>query len=168
MESSIMIRRKVTSRSTNPDPATKPDPRTLPFLGPAPLLDGEDTAAYKKLHKRVIAAVRPTDILEEIWVRDAVDLTWEIFRLRRLKAALFNADADGDSDEAAARWLSTNLDTVDRIDLMIARAEARRNMTMREVDRHRAVLSHNLQRRVTQIEEGGHQLIEDKSHNQLS
>jgi hypothetical protein len=31
--------------------------------------------------------VKPSDIFEEIWVRDIVDLTWEVFRLRRLKAS---------------------------------------------------------------------------------
>jgi hypothetical protein len=32
--------------------------------------------------------VKPSDIVEEIWVRDVVDLTWEIFRGRRLKNCL--------------------------------------------------------------------------------
>jgi hypothetical protein len=37
--------------------------------------------------------LKPGDILEEIWVRDVVDLTWDVFRLRRLKAHLLRADA---------------------------------------------------------------------------
>jgi len=164
-----MRRRKVTPPSTNPDRAPEQDQDTLRlFFGPAPLLDGEDTADYNGLHKRVTAAVRPTDILEEIWVRDAVDLTWEIFRLRRLKVALFNANADGDSDEAASKWLAKNVDIVDRVDLMIARAEARRNAMLREVDRHRAVFSHSQRRSVTQIEEGNYRLIEDNSPKRFS
>jgi hypothetical protein len=32
--------------------------------------------------------VKPKDFLEEMWVRDVADLTWEILRMRRLKAAL--------------------------------------------------------------------------------
>ena len=32
--------------------------------------------------------MKPKDIIEEIWVRDIVDLTWEILRLRRLKVSL--------------------------------------------------------------------------------
>ena len=36
--------------------------------------------------------MKPSDIIEDIWVRDVVDLTWEIFRWRRLKAKLL-ADA---------------------------------------------------------------------------
>ena len=34
------------------------------------------------------AAIKPKDVLEEMWVRDVVDLTWETLRMRRLKAAL--------------------------------------------------------------------------------
>jgi hypothetical protein len=64
----------------------------LPF-GPAPLIEGEDAGAYDELLLRISAAVRPTDIFEEIWVRDIVDLVWEAFRLRRLKACLMTAGA---------------------------------------------------------------------------
>lgn len=66
-------------------PATALAP--VPF-GPAPLLEGEDAGSYDELLLRVSAAVRPADIFEEIWVRDIVDLVWEAFRLRRLKACL--------------------------------------------------------------------------------
>jgi hypothetical protein len=52
---------------------------------------------------------------------------------------------------------------VDRIDLMVARAEARRNAMVREIDRHRAVFSYHLRRSVAQIENGDYQVIEDKS-----
>jgi hypothetical protein len=59
----------------------------VPF-GPAPLIEGEDAGAYDELLVRISTAVRPADIFEEIWVRDIVDLVWEAFRLRRLKACL--------------------------------------------------------------------------------
>jgi hypothetical protein len=81
-----------------PDPsALSPTPRQhalppVPF-GPAPLTEGEDAAAYDELLLRISAAVRPHDIFEEIWVRDIVDLVWEAFRLRRLKAGLMTAGA---------------------------------------------------------------------------
>jgi hypothetical protein len=64
----------------------------VPF-GPAPLIEGEDAGAYDELLLRISAAVRPHDIFEEIWVRDIVDLVWEAFRLRRLKACLMTAGA---------------------------------------------------------------------------
>src|SRR5258708_39147170 len=64
----------------------------VPF-GPAPLIEGEDAGAYDELLVRISSAVRPHDIFEEIWVRDIVDLVWEAFRLRRLKACLMTAGA---------------------------------------------------------------------------
>src|SRR5215469_4862671 len=64
----------------------------LPF-GPAPLAEGEDAEAYDELLLRVSSGVKPHDILEEIWVRDVVDLTWETLRLRRLKAAVLTMSA---------------------------------------------------------------------------
>ena len=69
--------------------------RGLPLapFGPAPLIEGEDAAAYDELLLRISSAVRPADIFEEIWVRDIVDLVWEALRLRRLQASLFTAGA---------------------------------------------------------------------------
>jgi hypothetical protein len=64
----------------------------VPF-GPAPLIEGEDAGAYDELLVRISTAVRPADIFEEIWVRDIVDLVWEAFRLRRLKACVMTAGA---------------------------------------------------------------------------
>ena len=67
-------------------------PPPVPF-GPAPLIEGEDAGAYDELLLRVSTAVRPQDIFEEIWIRDIVDLVWEAFRLRRLKACVMTAGA---------------------------------------------------------------------------
>ncbi len=61
------------------------------LLGPAPLLEGEDAAAYDDLRSRFYSAVAPADVIEEIWVRDVVDLLWETIRLRRLKAKLMQS-----------------------------------------------------------------------------
>ncbi len=60
-------------------------------FGPPPLVEGEDADAYADLLARVSAVVKPADILEEIWVRDVVDLVWEALRLRRVKASLVQA-----------------------------------------------------------------------------
>jgi len=59
----------------------------------ARLLEGEDPAAYDELLARIAGTVMPTDILEEIWVRDIVDLSWDVFRWHRLKADLIKATA---------------------------------------------------------------------------
>jgi hypothetical protein len=65
----------------------------MPFLAPPPLIDGEDSASYDELLARISGTLKPADILEEIWVRDVVDLTWDVLRLRRLKVHLLRADA---------------------------------------------------------------------------
>ncbi|HMF06873.1 MAG TPA: hypothetical protein VKE72_07665 [Methylocella sp.] len=75
-------------------PAALPEPAApLALLGPPPLFEAEDTAAYDELLVRISGTVKPADIFEEIWVRDIVDLVWEAFRLRRLKAHLMTAVA---------------------------------------------------------------------------
>jgi hypothetical protein len=71
-------------------PSRKPRPDTLTFLGPAPLLEGEDEAAYNDLLARASAAVKPKDMLEEIWLREIVDHSWESLRFRRLKTELMH------------------------------------------------------------------------------
>lgn len=56
----------------------------LPIFGPPPLLAGEDAAAYDVLLAEVSGNLKPSDIFEEIWVREIVDLIWESVRWRRL------------------------------------------------------------------------------------
>src|SRR5262249_8258501 len=165
------------------------------FFGPPPLLDGEDPAAYDDLLARVSGAVKPADIIEEIWVRDVVDLTWEVQRLRQLKAKLLNVNAHkglqnilermtgffsaedlskgwlkGNSDkikevedcltsaelgmeDVMAQTLALKLDYIERIDRMTMNAEARRNVALREIDRHRASVAQALRRAVNDIED---------------
>src|SRR6516165_6060595 len=65
----------------------------LAFAGPVGLIAGENAGSYDELLARVTAALKPADIMEEIWVRDMVDLVWETLRLRRLKASLLAACA---------------------------------------------------------------------------
>jgi hypothetical protein len=65
----------------------------LAFLAPPPLIAGEDAAAYDDLLARISAALEPSDILEEIWVRDVVDMVWDALRLRRLKAQVLTVSA---------------------------------------------------------------------------
>ncbi len=60
-------------------------------LGPPPLIEGEDGVAYNQFHGGVAASVKPKDFLEEIWVRDIADLSWEVLRLRRIKAQLLKS-----------------------------------------------------------------------------
>jgi hypothetical protein len=111
-----------TALSTTPSASAFPapgNPRHLaagsaPFalaalFGAPPLIAGEDRAAYDQLIGRVAAAVKPADVLEEIWVRDVADLAWEALRLRRLKASLMTAT----EHEGLARVLTPLLDAAE-------------------------------------------------------
>jgi hypothetical protein len=188
-----------------PAETTTRRPMAWRLFGPTPIMEGEDIALYDDLLTRISTAVKPNDILEDIWVREVVDLVWEIFRLRRLKWTLLAANAQegltrvlfpligwGEAETLAKAWfarkpsaikrvekilasadlsvdailaqtLSIKLDAIERIDRMIAIAEARRNANLREVGRHREVLSQNLRRAVRDVEDGPLQIIENKS-----
>lgn len=171
------------------------DPELIQMFGPPPLHEGEDKDAYEALHTRLRQAVMPTDIIEEIWVRDVADLTWESRRLRVLKAKLMEvtsaqwiekalkkvmpdssdrkelADDYGrgvpdarkrvdallreaaiDRGNIEARALWTCLSDFDGVDRLIMRAEARRNATFREMDRHRDAVA-RLRQAVAEIED---------------
>jgi hypothetical protein len=57
------------------------------LFGQLPLLDGEDAAAYDELHARVYAAVKPVDVIDEMFIADVVALECEVLRWRRLKSS---------------------------------------------------------------------------------
>jgi hypothetical protein len=117
-------------------PANLPEPATrLDLLGPAPLFEGEDTAAYDELLARISGAVKPADIFEEIWVRDIVDLVWETLRLRRLKANLMTAEAYKgleqilqplvgflQREDLAKAWAARDQSAIKRVDKLLASA----------------------------------------------
>jgi hypothetical protein len=52
-------------------------------LGPSWIVDGEDPKLYEERLARVGAAVQPIDIIDWLFVKDIVALTWEIQRSRR-------------------------------------------------------------------------------------
>ena len=85
---------------------TKPPPPSLaspiPVLdrviaiAPAPLLPGEKETDYTAIAVRIVRASGPRDAIEEFLIRDMIDLTWEILRIRRVKAGILRASvADG-------------------------------------------------------------------------
>jgi len=72
------------------------------LFGPPPILEGEDARAYHEILDRVFGAVGPTDFIEEIWVRDLVDVTWSLFRLRRLQATFWSDKVSHIADDRAS------------------------------------------------------------------
>ena len=151
---------------TNPTSAAPEPAARLDIFGPAPLIEGEDAAAYDELLVRISAAVKPADILEDIWVREIVDLVWGAFRLRRFKASPIKwvndilASAGRTTNGVVAQTLSLNLGHVERIEHMIAMAETRRNVILREIDRHRETLARAPRRAVRQLEHDEIQAID--------
>lgn len=183
-------------------PAAAPGVAAEAVFGATPLVDGEDAVAYADLLARVGATVRPADILEEIWVRDVVDLVWEGQRLRRLKVHVVNAvlyrgvrQAVGpligweEADRLSKRWqareesavaevdtlladhglgmeaviaaaLENRLEPVERIDRLITETELRRNVALREVERHRGALGRLLRRAVDEVEDAEFAVLE--------
>jgi hypothetical protein len=61
------------------------------LFGPPLVIEGEDAASYDELFGRVCAAVKPADVIDEIFVADLVGLEWEVLRRRRLKSSLIRA-----------------------------------------------------------------------------
>ena len=107
----------------------------LAFLASSPLIAGEDAAAYDDLSARMSRMLTPSDILEQIWVRDVVDLTWETLRLRRLKAQFLTATAHEGlalvlgpllgaktSDQVAPRWAARDAQALVQVDAVLAAA----------------------------------------------
>ncbi len=82
-----------SNMSDNGTTSCQPIVLAADLLGPPPVIAGEDADEFAELLERVRDRVKPSGIIEEIWVRDVLDLTWDIRRLRRLKASLLRANA---------------------------------------------------------------------------
>jgi hypothetical protein len=70
------------------------------------------------------------------------------------------ARAGTSMDALTADAFAKDLDAIERIDRLITFAESRRNASLREIDRRRAVLGERLRRSVQQIEDSELRLIE--------
>ena len=117
----------------------------LVTFGPAPLLEGENETDYNDLLARIIAAVKPADVLEEMWARDVVDYEWHVLRLRRVKVLLINLAAqqgllavlqellDYDSaKEVSEAWARRNPLAVKKVDKILADANLSLEYVMAE------------------------------------
>jgi hypothetical protein len=81
-------------------------------IAPSPLLPGEAEADYVGVAARIISVAQPRDAIAEFLTRDVIELTWDILRLRRMKAGLLRAAAG----KGVRRVLSTILDVDDTYD----------------------------------------------------
>jgi hypothetical protein len=129
-------------------------PIRLSLFGPPPLLAGEDSKAYDDLLAQVSGAVKPADIIEEIFVHDIVDLTWEVFRWRRLETSLMPPSHYN---------FAEGIEKIERVNRLITIAEGRRNAALREIDRHRTTFAQILQEKVRDVEDAEFETIETKA-----
>jgi hypothetical protein len=80
--------RKAKSKSNSMTPAPA---RRFQVFGQPQILEGEDAAACDELLARICDAIKPADIIEEMFIADVVSLEWEVLRWRRLKWTLVQA-----------------------------------------------------------------------------
>src|ERR1700694_3498430 len=69
-------------------------PEVRPLLGPSWIVEGEDPQLYEDLLAQVGAAVQPRDLIDWLFLKDVVALTWEIQRTRRHRASLMRTTRD--------------------------------------------------------------------------
>src|SRR5215475_6717231 len=126
------------------------------LFGYAPTLKTEDDETYWKFMERVIKCVEPQDIIEWLWIKDVVDLSWEILRLRRLKTDLVEIDREDrnaiieserdhadeetpllDSEHDSAELLFNHIEEYESIEKLLTSAELRRDRILREIELRR-------------------------------
>jgi hypothetical protein len=83
----LVLHPKANSKTKSNTSALAKVQRLTLFSSPQ-LLEGEDAAAYDELLNRVGAAVKPVDIIDQMFIADVVSLEWEVLRWRRLKSHL--------------------------------------------------------------------------------
>ncbi len=121
--------------SPRPSPPVPARPPCRALLGPRPLIDGEDETNYDVILERISADVAPADFVEEIWVRNVVDLVWDSVRLRRLKSRLLHAAAHqgldrvltpligwASADELSGKWAAGDEEAVCQVEELLGRA----------------------------------------------
>ncbi len=112
------------------------------LLGAPPIITGELASAFEELLERAREILKSADIIEEMWVRDAVDLEWDIIRYRRLKAHLLLASQYAglervlrpilgmvEAEELSLRWVKRDPVAVAEVEQLLASA----NLTMHAV-----------------------------------
>jgi hypothetical protein len=122
---------------TSPPVATSATDRTevrrRNWVGEPGLILGEDRQGYDELLAQVSRALAPRNVMEDVWIRDVVDLVWDIFRLRRIKANLLRVRARNairevisplvrDSWDLADKWSARDANAVSLVEAALKRA----------------------------------------------
>jgi len=104
-------------------------------LAPAPLIEGESETKFRELLAGVAQSLKPQDVIEDIWVRNIVDVQWEMQRLRQLKTSFLKSRAHAglqrvlqelgveDAEDLARRWARGYENAKTKVDQILRRAK---------------------------------------------
>jgi hypothetical protein len=142
--------------------------------GKPPVLPHEDPEVYNKLWLEIAKSIGPTDFIEWLWIKDILDLSWEIRRLRGFKAGLVQkcrrdrielinrgmrkgdsaAIEELETEAGVASMFVEDLSRYERIDDLLASQESRRNAVLREIERRRESVASRLRKASDDIIDG--------------
>jgi hypothetical protein len=119
------------------------------FFKRPPLLKEEDPIEYWALVRQCVKDYPAKAIIEWIWLKDGVDLTWEIWRLRRARAAFVRSapaweeyaqtllEAESvDTEKSASQRLLGSMFVYQPVDKLLASAELRRDRIFAQLEFH--------------------------------
>jgi hypothetical protein len=143
--------------------------------GPPPILHTEDPAVYWKLGLAMAEAVQPADPVEWMYLKDVVDYTWEIRRLRKYQVQLiviqegnFLSEARGllppkemrhweervATGQCEAEMFLKDLESFESINRLLDVAERRRTAALNEIGSYRKNFAPRLRKASDDIIEG--------------
>jgi hypothetical protein len=73
------------------------------LLGPGPVLSSEHLSEYENLLMHLDACIQPRDFIEQMFVKDLADVTWEIRRLVSYKAMVIEREHQRHQEMEAKR-----------------------------------------------------------------
>jgi hypothetical protein len=142
------------------------------WAGEPTLLLGEDARGYDELLAEVSRVLVPHDVIEDMWIRDVVDLAWDVLRLRRLKANLLRARArealrevldrlSEDAFDLTRGWFARDAAAVDKVERALKSAglsmdtvmAATLRQELEEIERIEAMIANAENRRGTALSE---------------
>ena len=83
--------------------------RRSSLFGPPLVLEGERFRRLDELVGRIYAAVKPVDVLDEMFIADVASLEWEVLRWRRLKFHLIRSRAHQPLTKFLGEYLNYDL-----------------------------------------------------------
>jgi hypothetical protein len=142
------------------------------WAGEPTLLFGEDARGYDELLAEVSHVLVPHDVIEDMWIRDVVDLAWDVLRLRRIKANLLLVRArealrevldrlSEDAFDLTRGWFARDAAAVDKVERALKSAGMSMDTVMAatlrqeldEIERIEAMIANAENRRGTALSE---------------